>query len=86
MTIHNLYIAILLALAATVPASAGTLSFEASSTGRKVLHYDAPATSGLTAGVYVADVMSGVTATYNASNEYATVTWYRFSNLGGGYA
>lgn len=43
------------------------------------------ASTGLTA-VYVLDETEGVTASYTASSSSATVKWYRFSNLGGGYA
>lgn len=74
------------ALLAATAAQAGTLSFTTSASGARVLNYEAPASAGLNAGVYVADGVTGVTATYTASSPGSPVTWYRFSNLGGGYA
>lgn len=50
----------------------------------KIIQIDAPASSGLDA-VYVLDGLSGVKAAY-ASPSAAGVKWFRYSNLGGGYA
>lgn len=67
-------------------AEGGTLTFSPAASGARVLNYEAPASAGLNAGVFVADGMAGVTARYTAASASATVKWYKFSNLGGGYA
>ncbi len=45
-----------------------------------------PETSTGLNDIYVLYNTTGVSATYKASSASATVTWYRYSNLGGGYA
>ncbi|MDE6325850.1 MAG: gliding motility-associated C-terminal domain-containing protein [Duncaniella sp.] len=70
-------------LMTAAPAGAAKLSFSGNS--MQVLTADAPASSGLD-DIYILNDMSGVSATYTASSPSAQVTWYRYSNLGGGYA
>jgi len=65
----------------TVNAAGITVSGGAS----KVLTADVPASTGLDA-LYVVDGMTGVTVSYMPTQTSATVSWQRYSNLGGGYA
>lgn len=47
---------------------------------------DTPAASTGLSAVYTLSGTGGVTASYTAASPAAAVNWYRFSNLGGGYA
>lgn len=47
---------------------------------------DTPVASTGLAAVFTLDNTAGVRAEYSAASSSATVNWYRFSNLGGGYA
>lgn len=47
---------------------------------------DNPEASTGLAAIYTLSNSAGVTASYTASSPSATVVWYKFSNLGGGYA
>jgi gliding motility-associated-like protein len=60
----------------------GSLTFSGNSL--KPVTISPEASTGLEA-VYVVNSLNGVTATYTATSD-ATVTWYKYSNLGGGYA
>lgn len=55
-----------------------------SGTSREVITVTPEASTGLNA-LYVIDGLNGVAANYTASSD-SRVTWYRYSNLGGGYA
>lgn len=78
---HSLLIILLTAAASA--SAAGTLTF--GGLGAAPVEVTPPATSGLRA-VMVVPYTTGVTATYTPSTPGATVTWQRFSALGGGYA
>lgn len=68
----------------SLTATAAKVDF--TSQGPQVLHFDAPASSGLSAGVFVADGVDGVNLVYTANSTSASVRFLRFSNTGGGYA
>lgn len=78
---------LLLALlaAGALQASAATVEIKTSGP-RPALHFEAPATAGLNAGIYVVDGVAGASAVYTASSATSTVVWQRFSKLGGAYA
>lgn len=73
----------LLTLLGSVLGAAAQLSF--SGNALPAITDTPPASTGL-AAVYTLSDANGVMATYTASSPAATVNWYRFSNLGGGYA
>lgn len=70
-------------MAGTLTAQAASLQFE--STSRPAITVAPDAQSGLE-GVYVLRNSTGVKAVYTAASPSATVTWKKFSTLGGGYA
>lgn len=83
---RQLYLSILLFSAAAItPASltAGDLTFGGLTAD--AIKIDPAATTGLRA-IFVLPHTQGVTATYTPSNPGATVSWQKFSALGGGYA
>ena len=65
---------------------AGSVVITSPSGTPSVLHFEAQASAGLNSGIFVADGMTGVRAVYTASSPSASVSWLRYSNLGGGYA
>lgn len=89
-TIRTTNIGICIALAAICTNSNlahAQLTFEGIADSHSPVSIDAPASSGLDA-VYVLWQTDGVKATYTATNasQASGTKWYRFSNLGGGYA
>lgn len=78
---NRLLISILAALSPCAYLSAA-ISFSGAS--REVITVTPESSTGLDA-LYVIDGLSGVSASYTASSD-SRVTWYRYSNLGGGYA
>ncbi|MDE6670453.1 MAG: gliding motility-associated C-terminal domain-containing protein [Muribaculaceae bacterium] len=62
---------------------ASLLSFEGNT--YKVIDIDAEKSTGLNK-IYVLNDLKGVSAIYTASENSNSVRWYRYSNLGGGYA
>ncbi len=67
----------------SVSYSASPLSFEGNT--YKVIDIDAEKSTGLNK-IYVLNDVKGVSVVYSASGNNASVKWYRYSNLGGGYA
>ncbi len=63
--------------------AASLLSFEGNT--YKVIDIDAEKSTGLNK-IYVLNDIKGVSAIYTASGDSNSVRWYRYSNLGGGYA
>lgn len=63
--------------------SASLLSFEGNT--YKVIDIDAEKSTGLNK-IYILNDIKGVSAIYTSSGNSAAVRWYRYSNLGGGYA
>ena len=74
---------ILISLLATVTALAGEVVL--GGTRLKPLVAEVPASSGLNA-LYVVDGLTGLTVSYRPDDASASVSWQRYSNLGGGYA
>lgn len=74
-------------LFASCISAASAASFTLTGGARSVISLEPERNSGLEA-LYVADTSSGdrLTAVYTPDSPGATVTWSRFSNLGGGYA
>lgn len=72
-----------LATAATQCLAAGTFTF--SGLTADAIKIEPAATTGLKA-IFVMPYTQGVTATYTPSNPGATVSWQKFSAMGGGYA
>lgn len=64
-------------------AAASQISF--SGNALPVLTDEAPASSGLN-DIFIARTTAGLSAVYTADSPAAQVVWYRYSNLGGGFA
>ncbi|MBQ9072946.1 MAG: gliding motility-associated C-terminal domain-containing protein [Muribaculaceae bacterium] len=79
----NKIILTIIAITATMTAYATSLTFIGNS--KKVITEKPEASTGLDE-IYVLYNLNGVTAQYKATSASTAVTWYRFSNLGGGYA
>lgn len=79
----NRIILTIIAITATMTAYATSLTFIGNS--KKVITEKPEASTGLDE-IYVLYNLNGVTAQYKATSASTAVTWYRFSNLGGGYA
>lgn len=78
----NRIVIIILATLSSTACLNATLSFSGAS--RDVITVTPDASTGLNA-LYVINDLAGVSAVYTASSD-SPVTWYRYSNLGGGYA
>lgn len=79
----NRIILAIIAITATMMAYATSLTFTGNS--KKVITEKPEASTGLDE-IYVLYNLNGVTAQYKATSASTAVRWYRFSNLGGGYA
>lgn len=73
---------IIFSLLAVISAMAGSVTFQGNN--KRVLNEKPEASTGLN-DVFVLYNTNGVSITYNASTTQQ-VTWYRFNNLGGGFA
>lgn len=75
-------VSLLISLLTIISVAASSLSFIGNN---KTVIADKPTSSTGLDEIYILYDLNGVSAQYNASSS-AEVTWYRFSNLGGGYA
>ena len=80
----NARITVVMILAAIAATAKGALGFEGVPGGHMPVEVSVPASTGLEA-VYVLWQTDGVRASFTASDASAA-KWYRFSNLGGGFA
>lgn len=90
---RNIHIFILLAATfvatSTLAAEAATLTFEnAGPATMRPITIDPPATTGLEAVYVLPEFSTSATVRFQADNQSqaSTAKWYRFSNLGGGFA
>lgn len=75
----------LILVAASLAASALAAQSSVSVVGSRAIKVQAPSSTGLS-GIVVVENAAGSSLSYSASGAASSVTWQRYSNLGGGYA